>query len=323
MRNFFYKRNLALILAALVLGQNAAKMHAISKGGVAVLGVGGLGAAGVLTYLICKACGKNKMTEDQLESKIKSVLAEFNIAEELGKKFSLESVVALLSNMGIGLDILAKITSGNNLTEEDVKLILSKITKGNIQKLLDAFIPAKLSSRVKLEHIDDNLKKVVDLLLNIEGFKVGITSDVLFNSLVLVLTIFVSFVVYEAPKSDEQGKKVFDFDLGTNTLKLTKKVEDNDININVVKNIISTFKQLNSSEDLVKFLSNLGVPGAKSLDNPAIKPLIGPLLKEIKGINFESKNSFTISLTLNSDESLTIKMLNGNDVMLQWSIKKA
>lgn len=307
-------------MAALVLGQNAAKMHAISKGGVAVLGVGGLGAAGVLTYLICKACGKNKMTEDQLESKIKSVLAEFNIAEELEKKFSLKSVVVLLSGIGIDLGILAKMKS-NDLTEEDVKLILSKITKGNIQKLLDAFIPAKLSSRVKLEHIDDNLKKVVDLLLNIEGFKVGITSDVLFNSLVLVPTIFVSFVVYEASKSDEQGKKVFDFDLGTNTLKLTKKVEDNDIN--VVKNIISTFKQLNSSEDLVKFLSNLKVPGAKSLDNPANKPLIELLLKGIKGINFELKNSPAASLTLNSDESLTIKMLNGDNVMLQWSIKKA
>ena len=30
MRNFFYKRNLALILAALVLGHNA-QVHAISK----------------------------------------------------------------------------------------------------------------------------------------------------------------------------------------------------------------------------------------------------------------------------------------------------
>lgn len=318
MRNFFYKRNLALILAALVLGQNAAKMHAISKGGVAVLGVGGLGAAGVLTYLIYKACGKNKMTEDQLESKIKSVLAEFNIAGELGKKFSLESVVALLPGIGIDLGILAKIKNSNDLTEKDVKLILSKITKGNVQKLVNAFIPAGLSSRVKLEHIDDNLKKVVDLLLNIEGFKVGITSDVLFNLLVLALTIFMSFVVYEAPKSDEQGKKVFDFDLGTNTLKLTKKVEDNDIN--VAKDIISTFKQLNSSEDLVKFLSDLKVPGA---DNPANKPLIELLLKGIKGINFELKNSPAASLTLNSDESLTIKMLNGDNVMLQWSIKKS
>ena len=305
-------------MAALVLGQNVAKMHAISKGGVAVLGVGGLGAAGVLTYLICKACGKNKMTEDQLESKIKSVLAEFNIAEELGKNFSLESVFVLLSGIGIDLGIFAKMKS-NNLTEEDVKLILSKITKGNIQKLLDAFIPAKLSSRVKLEHIDDNLKKVVDLLLNIEGFKVGITSDVLFNLLVLALTIFVSSFVDEMFKSNEQEGKIFDSD--TNTFKFTKKFENE--GIKNVNNIISTFKQLNSSEDLAKFLSNLEVPDAKSLDNPAYRPLIEPLLKGIKDINFEFKNSFTISLTLNSDESLTIKILNGDNVMLQWSIQKA
>jgi hypothetical protein len=319
MRNFFYKRNLALILAALVLGHNA-QVHAISKKNAVILSVaGGLGVTGLAGYLIYKACGKNKMTEDQLESKIKSVLAEFNIVEELEKKFSLESVVALLPGIGIDLGILAKITSGNNLTEEDVKLILSKITKGNIQKLLDAFIPAKLSSRVKLEHIDDNLKKVVDLLLNIEGFKVGITSDVLFNLLVLALTIFVSSFVDEMFKSNEQEGKIFDSD--TNTFKFTKKFENE--GIKNVNNIISTFKQLNSSEDLAKFLSNLEVPDAKSLDNPAYRPLIEPLLKGIKDINFEFKNSFTISLTLNSDESLTIKVLNGNDVMLQWSIKKA
>lgn len=325
MRNFFYKRNLALILAALVLGHNA-QVHAISKKNAVILSMAGGLSATVAGYLIYKACGKNKMTEDQLESKIRSVLAEFNIAGELGKKFSLESVVALLPGIGIDLmGILAKMKINNDLTEKDVKSILSKITKGNIQKLVNAFIPAGLSSRVKLEHIDDNLKKVVDLLLNIDGFKVGVTSDVLFNSLVLVLTIVVSFVVYEAPKSDEQGEKIFDFDfdfdLDTNTLKFTKKVEDNDIN--VANDMISALKQLNSSEDLVKFLSNLKVSGAKSLDNPANKPLIEPLLKGIKGINFELKNSLAASLTLNSDESLTIKMLNGNDVVLQWSIQKA
>lgn len=318
MRNFFYKRNLALILAALVLGHNA-QVHAISKKNAVILSVaGGLGVTGLAGYLIYKACGKNKMTEDQLESKIKSVLAEFNIVEELEKKFSLESVVALLPGIGIDLGILAKMKS-NDLTEEDVKLILSKITKGNIQKLLDAFIPAKLSSRVKLEHIDDNLKKVVDLLLNIEGFKVGITSDVLFNLLVLALTIFVSSFVDEMFKSNEQEGKIFDSD--TNTFKFTKKFENE--GIKNVNNIISTFKQLNSSEDLAKFLSNLEVPDAKSLDNPAYRPLIEPLLKGIKDINFEFKNSFTISLTLNSDESLTIKILNGDNVMLQWSIQKA
>ena len=299
-------------------------MHAIPKGGVAILGVGGFGAAGVLTYLIYKACGKNKMTEDQLESKIKSVLAEFNIAEKLQKKFSPLSLVMQLHSMEIDVnDIKAKITSGK-LTEEDVKLILSKITKGNIQKLLDAFIPAELSSRVKrvkLEHFDNKFKKFLDSLLNIEGFKVGVTSDVLFNSLVLVLTIVVSFVVYEASKSDEQGEKIFDFDLGTNTLKLTKKFEDS--GINGINNKISGFKQLNSSEDFVKFLGSFGVPAVKSLGGPANKPLIELLLKEIKGINFELKNSPTTSLTLNSDESLTIKMLDGDNVMLQWSIQKA
>ena len=299
-------------------------MHAIPKGGVAILGVGGFGAAGVLTYLIYKACGKNKMTEDQLESKIKSVLAEFNIAEKLQKKFSPLSLVMQLHSMEIDVnDIKAKITSGK-LTEEDVKLILSKITKGNIQKLLDAFIPAELSSRVKrvkLEHFDNKFKKFLDSLLNIEGFKVGVTSDVLFNSLVLVLTIVVSFVVYEASKSDEQGEKIFDFDLDTNTLKFTKKVEDNDIND--INNMISAFKQLNSSEGLVNFLGSFGVPYVKLLGDSENKPLIELLLKEIKGINFEFKNSFTISLTLNSDESLTIKVLNGDSVMLQWSIQKA
>jgi len=320
MRNFFYKRNLALILAALVLGHNA-QVHAISKKNAVILSVaGGLGVTGLAGYLIYKACGKNKMTEDQLESKIKSVLAEFNIAEELKKKFSLKSVVVLLSNMGIGLDILAKITSGNNLTEKDAKLISSKITEENVQKLLDAFIPAELSSRikcVKLEHVDDNLKKIVDL--SIKSLGVGVTSDVLFNLLVLVFTIAAPLFVEDMLKSAGQEEKIFD--LNTNTLKLTKKVEDNDIN--VANNMISALKQLNSSEDLVKFLSNLKVSGAKSLDNPANKLLIELLLKGIKGINFELKNSLAASLTLNSDESLTIKMLNGNDVMLQWSIQKA
>ena len=322
MRNFFYKRNLALILAALVLGHNA-QVHAISKKNAVILSVaGGLGVTGLAGYLIYKACGKNKMTEDQLESKIKSVLAEFNIAEKLQKKFSPLSLVMQLSNMGIGSDILAKITSGNNLTEEDAKLISSKITEENVQKLLDAFIPAKLSSRVKLEHIDDNLRKVVDLLLNIEGFKVGITSDVLFNLLVLALTTGMSSTVDEMFKSNEQEEKIFDSD--TNTFKFTTKFKNE--NIKNVNNIISAFKQLNSSQALLEFLVKFKVLDKNSPVNSLIiefKPLIELLLKGIKNIDFKLQNSITNSYTWNSDESLTIKVLNGNDVMLQWSIKKA
>jgi hypothetical protein len=319
MRNFFYKRNLALILAALVLGHNA-QVHAISKKNAVILSVaGGFGVTGLAGYLIYKACGKNKMTEDQLESKIKSVLAEFNIAEKIMQENFLPSVGTQLCSMGIDVnDIKDKITSGKS-TEEVVKLILSKITKENIQNLVNVFIPAKLSSRVKLEHIDDNLKKVVDLLLNIEGFKVVITSDVLFNLLVLALTTGMSSTVDEMFKSNEQEEKIFDSD--TNTFKFTKKFENEDIkNVN---NIISTFKQLNSSEDLVKFLSNFEVPYVDSLGNPVIKQLIELLLKGIKNIDFKLQNSITTSYTWNSDESLTIKVLNGNDVMLQWSIKKA
>ena len=321
MRNFFYKRNLALILAALVLGHNA-QVHAISKKNAVILSVaGGLGVTGLAGYLIYKACGKNKMTEDQLESKIRSVLAEFNIAEKIMQENFLPSVVTQLCNMGIDVnDIEAKITSGK-LTGEVVKLILSKITEENIQNLVNVFIPAKLSSRVKLEHIDDNLKKVVDLLLNIEGFKVGITSDVLFNLLVLVLTTGTSSNVdgMFMLKSNEQEEKIFDSD--TNTFKFTKKFKNEDIeNVN---SIILSFKQLDSSEGFVKFLGNFDVPCLDSLGNPVIKQLIELLLKGIKNIDFKLQNSITTSYTWNSDESLTIKVLNGNDVMLQWSIKKA
>lgn len=287
---------------------------------------GGLGVTGLAGYLIYKACGKNKMTEDQLESKIKSVLAEFKI--DFDKKIQdqefLTQLTSILAEKKIDLEGIISGIQNNGLKEEDVKLILSKITKKDFQQLLDICIPAELSSRVKrvkLEHVDNKFKKFLDSLLNIEGFKVGVTSDVLFNSLVLVLTIVVSFVVYEASKSDGQGEKIFDFDLDTNTLKFTKKVEDNDIND--INNMISAFKQLNSSEGLVNFLGSFGVPYVKLLGDSENKPLIELLLKGIKGINFEFKNSFTISFTLNSDESLTIKMLNGDNVMLQWSIQKA
>lgn len=108
------------------------------------------------------------------------------------------------------------------------------------------------------------------MLFDIEGLKVGITSGVLFNLLVLVLTTSMSSIVDEMFKSNEQGEKIFDSD--TNTFKFTKKFKNEDIeNVN---SIILDFKQLNSFQDLVKFL-------------------------------------------------VTLKVLNGNDIMLQWSIKKA